>query len=303
LPHLILLTIFSFSFRCEQMTDSSISKPQAVSLLVVTALLWSTGGILVKSINLNPFAIAGARSLIAALVIMMKIRKPLFTWSPYQWGGAVTYAATVILYVVANKLTTAANVVLLMYTAPLSVIAFAPWFLGEKSSVRDWLAVLSVMTGIVIFFLDKLSPAGFWGNILAVLSGICFGWMTLFLRKQKRGSPVESVLLGNLIAAAVGMPFLLGSEIPPVEEIGLLLALGVLQLGVSYLLYSRAIKHVEAFQAVLVTMLEPILNPVWVFLLHGEQPGQWAIAGGILVLSTLAMHGLASSRSAVSSSR
>ena len=285
------------------MTDSSMPQSKAVVLLVITALLWSTGGFLVKSINLNPFAIAGARSLIAALVITMMIRKPLFTWSPYQWGGAVTYAATVILYVVANKLTTAANVVLLMYTAPISVIAFAPWFLGEKSSVRDWLAVLFIMTGIVIFFLDRLSPAGFLGNILAVLSGISFGWMTLFLRKQKRGSPVESVLLGNLIAAAVGMPFLFRSEIPPVEEIGLLLALGVLQLGVSYLLYSRAIKHVEAFQAVLVTMLEPILNPVWVFLLHGERPSQWAIAGGILVLLTVALHGLASNRSSTPSVR
>lgn len=278
------------------MNDSSMSRSKAVVMLVVTALLWSTGGILVKSVDLNPFAIAGARSLIAALVILIKIRKPMFTSSSYQWGGAVAYAATVILYVVANKLTTAANVVLLMYTAPVSVIVFAPWFLGERSSMRDWLAVLAVMVGIVIFFLDKLSPAGFWGNILAVLSGISFGWMTLFLRKQKQGSPVESVLLGNLIAAAVGLPFFVASGLPHLEEVSLLLLMGVLQLGVSYLLYSHAIKHVEAFRAVLVTMLEPILNPVWVFFLHGERPGQWAVAGGILVLLTVVMHGLASSR-------
>nr|AGO88029.1 DUF6 transmembrane protein [uncultured bacterium 122006-I05] len=265
-------------------------------MLVITALLWSTGGFLVKGIQWHPVAITGMRSLIAAAVILIAIRKPKLTWSLPQLGGAVCYAGTVILYVIANKLTTAANAVLLMYTAPIYVIIFGPWFLKEKASRRDWLAVGAVMVGIVIFFMDKLSPEGFLGNMLAVLSGVSFAWMTLFLRKQKRGSPVESVFLGNLLAAVIGLPFFLREELPEINGILMLIALGTFQLGFSYVLYTKAIQKVRAFEAVLITMLEPVLNPVWVFLLLGEVPGNWALAGGTIVMATVVLHGLAASR-------
>ena len=265
-------------------------------MLVITALLWSTGGFLVKGIQWHPVAIVGMRSLIAAAVILIAIRKPELTWSLPQLGGAVCYAGTVILYVIANKLTTAANAVLLMYTAPIYVIIFGPWFLKEKASRRDWLAVGAVMVGIVVFFMDKLSPEGFLGNMLAVLSGVSFAWMTLFLRKQKRGSPVESVFLGNLLAAVIGLPFFLREELPEIHGILMLIALGTFQLGFSYVLYTKAIQKVRAFEAVLITMLEPVLNPVWVFLLLGEVPGNWALAGGTIVMATVVLHGLAASR-------
>ena len=275
-------------------------KPQKSShpylMLVITALLWSTGGFLVKGIQWHPVAIVGMRSLIAAAVILIAIRKPELTWSLPQLGGAVCYAGTVILYVIANKLTTAANAVLLMYTAPIYVIIFGPWFLKEKASRRDWLAVGAVMVGIVVFFMDKLSPEGFLGNMLAVLSGVSFAWMTLFLRKQKRGSPVESVFLGNLLAAVIGLPFFLREELPEINGILMLIALGTFQLGFSYVLYTKAIQKVRAFEAVLITMLEPVLNPVWVFLLLGEVPGNWALAGGTIVMATVGLHGLAASR-------
>ena len=265
-------------------------------MLVITALLWSTGGFLVKGIQWHPVAIVGMRSLIAAAVILIAIRKPELTWSLPQLGGAVCYAGTVILYVIANKLTTAANAVLLMYTAPIYVIIFGPWFLKEKASRRDWLAVGAVMVGIVVFFMDKLSPEGFLGNMLAVLRGVSFAWMTLFLRKQKRGSPVESVFLGNLLAAVIGLPFFLREELPEINGILMLIALGTFQLGFSYVLYTKAIQKVRAFEAVLITMLEPVLNPVWVFLLLGEVPGNWALAGGTIVMATVVLHGLAASR-------
>ena len=265
-------------------------------MLVITALLWSTGGFLVKGIQWHPVAIVGMRSLIAAAVILIAIRKPELTWSLPQLGGAVCYAGTVILYVIANKLTTAANAVLLMYTAPIYVIIFGPWFLKEKASRRDWLAVGAVMVGIVVFFMDKLSPEGFLGNMLAVLSGVSFAWMTLFLRKQKRGSPVESVFLGNLSAAVIGLPFFLREELPEINGILMLIALGTFQLGFSYVLYTKAIQKVRAFEAVLITMLEPVLNPVWVFLLLGEVPGNWALAGGTIVMAMVVLHGLAASR-------
>ena len=265
-------------------------------MLTVTALLWSWGGFLVKGIEWHPMAIAGMRSLIAAMVILLSIRKPEITWSLPQLGGAISYAATVILYVIANKMTTAANVVLLMYTAPIYVMIFGPWFLRERATRNDWIAIGAVIIGILVFFFDKLSTEGFKGNFLAMLSGMTFAWMTLFLRRQKRGSPVESVLLGNIIAAIIGLPFILGEEIPDIKAIAMLLTLGIFQLGISYVLYAKAIQKVSAFKAVLITILEPILNPIWVFLLYGEKPGNWSIIGGIIVITTILIHAISPNR-------
>ncbi len=278
------------------MTTGSSKSPLPYIMLVITALLWSTGGFLVKGIEWHPLAIAGFRSFIAATVIRLAMRKPELTWSPPQLGGALCYAATVILYVLANKLTTAANVVLLMYTAPIYVIIFGPWFLRERATGRDWLAVGAVLIGIIVFFFDRLSTEGLTGNLLAMLSGMTFAWMTLFLRRQKHGSPLESVFLGNVLAIIIGLPYFLTEKLPEIDGIMMLLALGIFQLGISYVLYAKAIQKVRAFEAVLITMLEPILNPVWVFLLYGEMPGEWAIVGGVIVLVTVASHGVATTR-------
>jgi drug/metabolite transporter (DMT)-like permease len=262
-------------------------------MLIITALLWSSGGILVKGIEWHPLAIAGMRSFIAAIVIRLSMRKPKFTWSTPQVGGALCYSATVILYVLANKLTTAANVVFLMYTAPIYVIIFGPWFLRERATGQDWLAVGAVMIGIVVFFFDQLSSEGLMGKLLAVLSGMTFAWMTLFLRRQKRSSPLESVFLGNVLAAIIGLPFFLTEKLPEINGILMLLAMGIFQLGISYVLYTKAIQKVRAFEAVLITMLEPILNPLWVFLLYAEIPSLWALVGGVIVLVTVTCQGIA----------
>ncbi len=278
------------------MTTGSSKSPLPYIMLVITALLWSTGGFLVKGIEWHPLAIAGFRCFIAATVIRLSLRKPELTWSLPQLGGALCYAATVILYVLANKLTTAANVVLLMYTAPIYVIIFGPWFLRERATGRDWLAVGAVLIGIIVFFFDRLSTEGLTGNLLAMLSGMTFAWMTLFLRRQKHGSPLESVFLGNVLAIIIGLPYFLTEKLPEIDGIMMLLALGIFQLGISYVLYAKAIQKVRAFEAVLITMLEPILNPVWVFLLYGEMPGEWAIVGGVIVLVTVASHGVATTR-------
>ena len=278
------------------MTTGSSKSPLPYIMLVITALLWSTGGFLVKGIEWHPLAIAGFRCFIAATVIRLSLRKPELTWSLPQLGGALCYAATVILYVLANKLTTAANVVLLMYTAPIYVIIFGPWFLRERATGRDWLAVGAVLIGIIVFFFDRLSTEGLTGNLLAMLSGMTFAWMTLFLRRQKHGSPLESVFLGNVLAIIIGLPYFLTEKLPEIDGIMMLLALGIFQLGISYVLYAKAIQKVRAFEAVLITRLEPILNPVWVFLLYGEMPGEWAIVGGVIVLVTVASHGVATTR-------
>jgi drug/metabolite transporter (DMT)-like permease len=228
-------------------------------------------------------AIAGTRSIIAAMVMLAFRRNMKFDLSFAQLGGAVCYAATVILFVAANKWTTAANAILLQYTAPIYVAMLSYWFLGERITKLDLAAIAATLGGMVLFFMDVLTKGGLLGNIVAIVSGVAFAGTVLFLRKQKDSSPLASVFLGNLLTFLAGFPFLFRAMPDAVGWTGLIL-LGVFQLGCSYILYAEAIKHVTAFEAILIPILEPVLNPVWVFLLLGEKPGQWAIAGGFIVL-------------------
>ena len=269
-----------------------LNKPKAAGLLILTAVLWSFGGLLIKSIQWNPLAIAGVRSAIATILLFSLVRRVKFHWTRYLIGGAVSYAATVGLFVVATKLTAAANAILLQYTAPIYVALFGPWFLGERARTRDWLTIAAVLGGMTLFFVEKLSLLSYWGNICGIGSGLGFAWMTLFLRRQKEGSPIESVLLGNLLTAVVCVPFYLHSW-PDAVSWGWLLVLGVFQLGLSYCLYSAAIKHVSAMEASLIPALEPVLNPMWVMIALGEKPGVWTILGGIIILGAITMRGIA----------
>ncbi len=259
------------------------NRKKALLLLIATAILWSTGGLLIKSVNWNPLAISGMRSAIAAVMIFLYMGRPRFVWSAAQIGGAVTYAATVILFVAATKLTTAANAILLQYTGPIWVAIFGKWFLGEKTTRLDWLMIGAVLVGMALFFMDKLSSGGLAGNIVAIASGVAFGWFILFMRKQKDQSTIETPLLGNIIAAAIGIPFMFGST-PDLTGWAALVTLGVVQLGLSYILFAAAVKHASALDSILVPTIEPLLNPIWVFILLGERPGPWALIGGAIVL-------------------
>ena len=261
---------------------------QAILLLLTAATLWSFGGVLIKLIEWNPLAIAGMRSAIAGLFLLLFLRKPKISFSKVQLACAIAYACTVIAYVVGNKLTTAANVILLQYTAPIYVALFGSWFLNERAHLFDWVVILISIGGMVLFFLDELTFGGLWGNVISVFSGITFGAMILLLRKQKSGSPLESVLLGNMLVALVMLPFMFESMPDMRSWMGLGL-LGTFQLGLSYVLYSIAIKRVTALEGILVPIIEPVLNPVWVFLLVGERPGPWAIAGGIVIFVTISI--------------
>jgi drug/metabolite transporter (DMT)-like permease len=270
---------------------SQKSHIQAVLLLLTAAVLWSFGGVLIKLIVWNPLAIAGMRSAIAGLLLILFLRKPKLTFSKVQIACAIAYACTTSLFVVGNKLTTAANVILLQYTAPIYVALFGSWFLNERTHLFDWVVILICLGGMVLFFLDELTFGGFWGNMIAIFSGITFAAMILLLRKQKSGAPLESILLGNILVAVVMLPFMFKSMPDTRSWIGLGL-LGVFQLGLSYVLYSMAIKQVTALEGVLIPVIEPVLNPVWVFLLVGERPGAWAIAGGIIIFITISIRSI-----------
>lgn len=259
-------------------------------LLLAAAVLWSLGGVLIKSIDWHPMAIAGGRSAIAIPLILAFMGWPRLRLTKAQIGGAIGYALTVAMFVFATRMTTAANAIFLQYTAPIYVALIGRWYLGERALRIDWLVIAVALFGIALFFMDQLTVAGFWGNIVALGSGVSFAAVALFLRKEKGGSPITAILLGNIIVAVAGAPFMFTSPLAAGDGWWLLL-LGLLQLGVPYMLYSIAIKHVTALEATLIPLIEPVLNPLWVMLALGEQPGPWAIVGALLVLGAVLLRG------------
>jgi drug/metabolite transporter (DMT)-like permease len=264
---------------------------KSILLLVITAILWSSGGLLIKIVQWNPVAIAGGRSIIAFCFITIVTRKFRIKFTPVKIAGGIAYTATVILFVLSNKLTTAANAILLQFTAPIYVALLAHWFLNEKMSRLDILSIFMVMSGIVLFFIDKLTTGSLIGNLTAILSGVAFAWLVLLLRKQKSESPIESIILGNLFTAVIAIPFMIG-PLPTSESLIGLFLLGTVQLGVSYILYSKAIKHVTAIEGILIPVVEPLLNPIWVLIFLNERPGSWAIIGGTVVILSITIRSL-----------
>ncbi len=264
-------------------------RTKAMLLMAATALIWSSGGLAIKLVDGHPMAITGARSALAVLTLLLLCRGRLrFSFTPAAWGAALGYAGLLVTNVVATKLTTAANAILLAYTAPVYVALFAPCLLHERTRKSDWLFIGVTLCGMALFFLDRLSASGLWGNIVAVGTGISYAAFTLCMRAQKEASPVESVILGHALTAVCGLPFLL-QGLPDAASCLGLLYLGILQQGVSLVLYSWAIKRLAALEAILIMTLEPIFNPVWVALGYGELPGRWALAGGCVVIGAVTL--------------
>jgi drug/metabolite transporter (DMT)-like permease len=256
-----------------------------VLLLLAAAILWSLGGVLIKSIEWTPLAIAGSRSLIAVAVIGLVMPRVVSRISLKTIPGAFAYCGTVILFVVATKLTTAANAIFLQYTAPIYIALISPWILGETTKPIDWLLVFLALLGVALFFVEKLSFQGFYGVLAALCSGLSFAWLTILMRRDRNESPEAIVFLGNIFAALLASPWMI--PFANIEKNGVwLLVLGVLQLAIPYLLYSQAIKHIRALDAAIISIIEPVLNPVWVMLFQGEKASLWSIVGGGIVLAT-----------------
>lgn len=269
-------------------TNMTPKRSAALLFLAFTAVLWSSGGVLIKLVSWNPIAIAGMRSLIAAGLILIFIKKPDFKFTLIKFASAFVYAATVITFVCATKLTTAANAIILQYTAPIYVAIFGAIFLKEKVRFYDIVTIAVVFGGMLLFFIDKLSADGLLGNIIAIISGITFAATTLLLRFQKDDSPLERIFWGNILTAVFAIPFMFQSMPNTKSWIGLGL-LGVFQLGFSYILFSIAIKNVSALEAVLIPMIEPILNPIWVALFLNEIPGVFSLLGGLIVIAVVTL--------------
>jgi drug/metabolite transporter (DMT)-like permease len=273
------------------MIQNNSKNTKYVGLLFLAAILWSTGGIIIKSLSAPAPVIACIRSAAAVIVLMIILRRPIKLPSRIVLIGAIFYAATVILFVFSNKLTTASNAIILQYTAPLYVLLLSRFYLKEKAAVSDWIFMFILMGGIVLFFFDDLSGGRLAGNLLALLSGVSFGCLTIALRMQKDQTPEDTLILGNIICVLITCPFLFTSRIDTFNITGSIV-LGIFQLGLPYLLFSIALKKVRAIDGILIPIIEPILNPLWVFLFNGEAPGYWSLVGGAIVLSSSIVRGI-----------
>ncbi|AQR94799.1 DMT family transporter [Clostridium saccharoperbutylacetonicum] len=266
-------------------------RKKAILYLITASILWSIGGLFIKLVNWNPMAIAGARSGIAAIVMFLYLKKPIIHLGKTKLLGACTYSSLLIFFVTANKLTTSANAILLQFTAPIWVVLFLKIFLKEKIKKSDLAVIVFVMLGMTLFFIGDLGQGTIVGNFIAILSGISMAGVVIFLKLIKDGSPVEMTFLGNIITFIIAIPFFFQS-VPSLNSILGILILGIFQLGVSYIFYTLAVKYVSPIEAILIPVLEPLLNPFWVFLFTGEIPGTYAFIGGLIVLTAISVREL-----------
>jgi len=284
--------------------SGSTPATRALALLVAANLLWSSGGWLIKEIDLAGPALAGWRSLLAAgflLVFRAWFRSrtgasaPVDWRRPGLWLGAASFALNTLLFISATKLTSAANAILLQYTAPVYVLLFGALWLGEPIRRRDVLAVGGAFLGLALLLSERQGPSSGLGNLLALGAGLTFAGTILALRREAGHDPLLVPLLGNGLAALLLAPLWLGAAVPA-GQWPLLLTLAVGQFGLAYACYALGLRHVSAATGVLTAAIEPVLNPLWVALLLHEIPGPRALAGGALVLAAVTARGYWASR-------
>jgi drug/metabolite transporter (DMT)-like permease len=263
-----------------------------------TAFLWSIAGLFIKVIDWNPVAIAGTRSLIASFVILIYLKRPNLHLSFPQVAAAVANAFTMLLFVSANKTTTAANAILLQYIAPVITAIIGALILKERPRIEHWSAFIIIAAGMIIMFFDKLGGGALSGNIIAVISGITFSFYFIFMRMQKDGSPLESILMSHWITAGACIIISVFLPLPvfTTQSIIAISVLGIMQIGISSILFSIAIKRVSAVSANLIALIEPVFNPVWVYLALGEKPGINAIIGGGMIVIAVTAASIISAR-------
>ncbi|MEG0875797.1 MAG: DMT family transporter [Oscillospiraceae bacterium] len=265
-------------------------KRKAIIQMLVCATMWSTGGIFIKLIPWNPMAIAGWRSLIAAVVVLifLRINKIPIKISPRAALNGALMCFTFLSFVVANKLTTAANAIVLQFTAPVFLMLYSVVIFHQKFRRADALAVLVTMGGIALFFFDQLRPGYLLGNLIAILAGAFMGGMYISLGDADEPTRMGGMFLGHLFTAIIGIPFCFFTATPLAPTpILCILALGVLQLGIPYILLILSSENCPPLACSLLGAMEPLLNPVWVLIFYGEKPGIFALFGGAVVIAAI----------------
>src|SRR5947199_4845462 len=265
------------------------------------AILWSSGGLFIKATNLSAIELSFGRSLLAAITIAIFTRREGFGINRISAITSILYAALLILFVVATKLTTAANAIFLQYTAPVYVLILEPLFYKEKFRGRDFVTVAACLAGMSLFFIGKLRPQDVSGNLFALASGVCFALFFLLLRhsKARQVNRAASAIYGNLIVVLICAPsfFTAARRGISTEDFGRMVYLGIVQIGFAYLLFTLAMaRGLRSLDAGIIGYIEPVLNPIWVFLFIGEHPSRWAIVGGTIIIVSVIAHMLIESR-------
>ncbi len=262
---------------------------KGVFAMMACAFLWSTAGLFIKVIDWNPFLIAGMRSLIAFCFLMTIVRTIRLTWSWPLLGAALANAATMLLFITANKTTTAANAILLQYLAPVFTAVFSVYFLNERIRREQVAALFLTIVGMFLLFMDKLSPGQMFGNLLALTSALTFSLMFIFTRMMKEGDPLQSLMASHAITAVLALGVALFLPLPVITPVaaGSILALGMLQIGLAAVFFSYGIRRVPAISANMIALIEPVFNPVWVFLVLGEAPSGNTLLGGALIIGSV----------------
>lgn len=263
---------------------------KAIIEMLICAALWSIAGIFIKLIPWNGFAVSSMRSLVAGLTIavyMLFSRKRFVLSRKTLLAGALS-ASVYTCFVCANKLTTAANAIVLQFTSPVFIVVFSALIFGTKIKKADMLVVIFTLAGIALCFLDQLRGGYLLGNCVAVLAGMFMAGMFMAVGELEGEERFSGILLGQLITFLIGLPALIITKpvftVPAVLSI---LVLGIFQLGISYILYIKASKYCPPLACCLLGAVEPLLNPVWVMIFDGETPGMLALIGGIVVVASV----------------
>lgn len=267
-----------------------MTRNRAILEMLLCAALWSIAGIFIKLIPWNSIVIAGLRSLIAGLVmfVYMRARGIGFTADRRSLAGGAALCLTLTCFVAANKLTTAANSIVLQFTAPMFIVVFSALFLKKRFSRADVLAVVLTMAGISLFFFDQLTPGHLAGNCVAIFAGMAFACYYMSLEGASESQRMSAILIAHGLTFLVGLRFTF--VYPPelsAAPVACILVLGVVQLGIPYVLLGRASGACPPLACSLLGAVEPLLNPVWVFIFDGEAPGLWALIGGVVVVATI----------------
>jgi len=262
--------------------------------VLAAAVLWSTGGLFIKWTKLSGLELSFFRSFFAIFMIAFFTRHEGFGINIVSAIASVLYAVLLILFVLATKQTTAANAIFLQYTAPVYLLILEPLFYKEKFRSRDFVTVLVCIAGMTLFFVGKLRPEDVAGNILALASGLCFALYFLLLRHSKARlvNRASSAIYGNLLAALITAPWGIAAITTlDFHDTMSVVYLGVIQIGLAYILFTSAMAQgVRSLDAGIIGYTEPVLNPVWVFLVLGERPSKWALLGGAVIITAVIVH-------------
>lgn len=268
------------------------SERKGILQMALCSIMWSISGVLIKLVPWNGLVIASVRGFICTLVfaVYMIISHRKFVVNRYTLRLALLNGTMCACFVIANKLTTAANAIVLQYTAPVFLLLFESMFRKKRFRKGDYLAVGLTMTGIALFFFDRLNGGALVGNLISILSGALFAGIMFFVKSVDEDARLSGLAQGHFLTALIGLPFLFvyGAPISSTAVIAIVV-LGVFQLGIPYVLYGLAATNCSPLMLTLLAALEPILNPVWVFLFVGEAPGRTALFGGVLVIVSVTL--------------